>query len=251
MLVTANGLAPALAPPPPTKPRLADTGYQRLRELIVTLELEPGAAIDERLLMARLGMGRTPLREAIQRLTHEGLIVQAPRRGRWVASLSVTDLGPMIETRCLLEPRVARLAAERIRPAQVDRLRAILDEAESRIGRHDFGACVFLDQRFHLGIAEATGNRHLIRMTDQILHELIRYWYASFVRVGGLDGLFPHHRQLLAAIAAHDSDAAERLSRQHIDLFRDRIRDLAAGPETPASALPDPPTTNGWHPAED
>lgn len=240
MIASTNGtdhrIDLSVAAPPPAKPRQADTGYQRLRELIVTLALEPGAAIDERLLMARLGVGRTPLREAIQRLTHEGLIVQAPRRGRWVAPLAITDLGPMIETRCLLEPQVARLAAERIGPAQVERLRAILDQAQELIARGDFAGCVLLDQRFHSGIAEAAANRHLARMIDQILHELVRYWFASFVRVGGLDDLFPHHRRLLAAIAGHDPDAAERLSLEHIDLFRERIRDLAD---------PARPTANG------
>lgn len=239
---TANGAAQrferVVAALPPTKPRMADTGYERLRQLIVTLALEPGCPIDERALIARLGLGRTPLREAIQRLTHEGLIVQSPRRGSWVSPLSVIDLHQMIETRRLLEPQVARLAAQRVRPAQVDRLRAVLDEAETLIGRGDFAGCVFLDQRFHTGIAEASGNRHLARMTDQIIHELVRYWHASFVRIEGLDRIFPHHRALLAAIAAYDGDAAERLSLQHVDLFRDRMRDLAAGPQAPAITSP-------------
>lgn len=245
MVLTSNGLdrivridALDRLATTPVKPRLADTGYERLRELIVTLALAPGSPIDEPLLMVLLGLGRTPLREAIQRLTHEGLILLSPRRGRWVSPLSLTALQQMIETRLLLEPRVARLAAERIRPDQSERLAALLDEAEGLIGRGDFAACVFLDQRFHTGLAEAAGNRYLARMTDQILHELVRYWYASFVRIAGLDQIFPHHRPLLAAIAGHDGEAAERLSHQHIDLFRDRMRDLAAGPETPVPTLP-------------
>ncbi len=257
MLPTANGSANGSASgpevvvvaPPPTKPLLADTGHQRLRQLIVTLELDPGAAIDERALTLRLGVGRTPLREAIQRLTHEGLIVQAPRRGRWVAPLSVTDLGQMIETRGLIEPQVARLAAVRARPAQVDRLGAILDEAEGLIGRGDFAGTVFLDQRFHCGIADAAGNRHLAGVAERLIHELVRYWYASFLRVGGLDQVFPHHRQLLAAIADHDAGAAERLSRQHVDLFRDRMRDLAAGPLAAAAGAFDHPHADGRGPA--
>jgi DNA-binding GntR family transcriptional regulator len=244
-VVTGTGLA--ITPlVPSAKPRKADTGYERLREMIVTLALEPGAPIDERALMERLGVGRTPLREGIQRLTHEGLIVQSPRRGRWVAPLSVTDLGQMIETRRLLEPQVARLAAVRVSPNQVERLGTLLGKAERLLERHDFAGCVFLDQAFHTGVAEASGNRHLIRMTDQILHELVRYWFASFVRVGHLGDIFPHHRTLLAAVAAHDADAAERLAQEHIDLFRDRIRDLAAGPAATATAQ----SPNGRHPAE-
>lgn len=249
MIPIASGLDPVVTAMPPTKPRMADTGYERLRELIVTLAIEPGCPVDERALVARLGVGRTPLREAIQRLTHEGLIVQSPRRGRWVSPLSVTDLGQMIETRSLLEPQVARLAARRARPAQLDRLRAALDEAETLIGRGDFAGCVFLDQRFHTGIAEASGNRHLARMTEQLIHELVRYWYASFVRIEGLDRIFPHHRELLTAIAAHDADEAERLSLQHVDLFRDRMRDLAAGPRAPAIIFPDRSPANRRRPA--
>ena len=244
-VVTGTGLA--ITPlVPSAKPRKADTGYERLREMIVTLALEPGAPIDERALMERLGVGRTPLREGIQRLTHEGLIVQSPRRGRWVAPLSVTDLGQMIETRRLLEPQVARLAAARVSPSQAERLTALLGEAERLIERRDFAGCVFLDQAFHTGIAEASGNRRLVRLTDQLLRELVRYWFASFVRVDRVDRIFPHHRALLAAVVGHNADAAERLAHEHIDIFRDRVRELAAGPAAAAGQ----PSPNGRHPAE-
>ena len=216
---------PLLAP----KPRKVDTTYDRLRELIVTLALEPGSPIEERVLLARLGVGRTPLREAIQRLVYEGLIFEQPRRGRWVSPLSLMTLGQLIESRRVVESAVARLAALRISADQLARLDAILDQAESCIDQGENAVAVTLDQQFHVAIANASGNLHLTRMVEHVLHSLVRYWYVSFVRVERLAPIFAHHRLYVAAVASHDPDRAEREALVHIDLFRERMRDLASG----------------------
>lgn len=112
-------------------PRKANVAYDRLKELLVTLEIEPGALIDESVLIHRLSVGSTPLREAVKRPSHEGLIVHLPRRGSWVSSLSVTDLRHTAETRRILEPAAACLAAERITSAQVDRIQNELDRSDA------------------------------------------------------------------------------------------------------------------------
>ena len=92
---------------------LADQAYSAIRDLIVSLELRPGAVINERELMERLGIGRTPVREALRRLAQERLVEVFPRRGTFVTSVEIRDLARLSEVRAVLEPEAARLAAER------------------------------------------------------------------------------------------------------------------------------------------
>ena len=226
--------------PRQTKPRKTDATYERLRDLIVSLELEPGTPIDERALMERLESGRTPLREAIQRLVHEDLIVLAPRRGRWVSPLSLIDLQQMIEARRLVEPAVNRLAARRITPEQVCVIREEIVHAEELSAAGDRIGCVFHDKRFHAKLALASGNRHLAQMVEQTIQKLIRYWYVSFVRGSALPPVFTHHRRMLEVIASGDADEAERVTHEHIDILLARLKSLVGEPEEASSALPGP-----------
>src|ERR1044072_1469456 len=92
---------------------LSDQAYYRIREMIVTLELPPGSLLSERELMERLRLGRTPVREALRALARERLVEVYPRRGMFVSSVDVRDLAGLSEVRSTLEPRAARLAAER------------------------------------------------------------------------------------------------------------------------------------------
>ncbi len=103
--------------------QLADQAYIALRGLIVSLELAPGAVIDERALIERLGIGRTPIREALRRLAHEQLVEVFPRRGMFVTNVDVRDLARISEVREALEPEAARLAAERATEEERDAAR--------------------------------------------------------------------------------------------------------------------------------
>lgn len=215
-------------------PRKADIAYERLKELLLTLQIQPGAPIDERALMRWLSVGRTPLREAIQRLSHEGLIIQVPRRGSWAAPLSITDVQYLIEARRLVEPPAARLAAARITPEEIEQLRTVLERADALVAAGDNAECVRQDQLFHALVAAGTHNPTLARMVEQVNQELLRYWYVSFIWVGGLSSSFTHHHLILDAIARRDGAEAERLMHEHIDLFRERIRGMI-GAEIPTA----------------
>src|SRR5438105_5473575 len=106
----------------------ADRAYLAIRGLIVSLGLRPGAVIDERELMQQLGLGRTPVREALRRLAQEQLVEVFPRRGMFVTSVDVRDLARISEVRAALEPEAARLAAARATDADREELRTLLDE---------------------------------------------------------------------------------------------------------------------------
>jgi DNA-binding GntR family transcriptional regulator len=205
-------------------PRKTDVAYERLRELIVTLQIEPGTPIDEGALMYQLGIGRTPLREAVQRLSHEGFVVHVPRRGSWASSLSILDLRQMVEARRLVEPAAARMAAERINSEQIRNIHCEIDRAELLASEGNFADCVFLDQSFHSMIALAAGNSSLSRMIERVNQELMRYWYFSFVHIRNLGPTFCQHREILELVANGDGIGAEQLMHEHIDLFLSRVQ---------------------------
>lgn len=211
------------------KPRKTDIAYEELRRQIVTLELEPGSVIDERQLIERLAIGRTPVREAIQRLIYEGMIVHTPRRGSWVSPLSLTELHAMIEARRMLELECARLAATRITPVQLAELRHEVERSGPAICAERIGTLISIDQQFHVGIARATGNRFLVKMTEQLHNELTRYWYVSAMRVGHLHIVQRHHHAILDALETGDPTFAAHKMDEHVTLFRERLSTLISG----------------------
>src|SRR2546430_5848274 len=110
---------------------LAEKAYHAIRDLIVALELAPGAVIEERELMERLGIGRTAVREALRRLAYERLVEVYPRRGMFVTGVDVRELARLSEVRLVLEPEAARLAAERATEGDRDTLAGLLEELET------------------------------------------------------------------------------------------------------------------------
>ncbi|HXM69797.1 MAG TPA: GntR family transcriptional regulator, partial [Thermoanaerobaculia bacterium] len=130
----------------------ADRAYFAIRGLIVSLELPPEAVIDERALMERLEIGRTPVREALRRLAHEQLVEVFPRRGMFVTGVDVRDLARISEVREALEPEAARLAAERATEAEREQLTALAEEIG---GGTELMA---LDERVHRAIYAAAHN---------------------------------------------------------------------------------------------
>ena len=128
--------------------RLSDKAYQLIRHKIITLELPPLSAIDEQALMEDLQLGRTPIREALQRLAAEGLVISAPRRGMFVADIGITDLQKIFEMRMVLEGFCARLAAQRVTAEQLGQMQAVILELE-QVPDGDSKALMDIDERFH------------------------------------------------------------------------------------------------------
>ena len=131
----------------------ADRAYLAIRGLIVSLELPPGAVIDERALMRRLGLGRTPVREALRKLAQEQLVEVFPRRGMFVTGVDVRDLARISEVRAALEPEAARLAAERATDEELDHLAELSDRIVG--GGTDLMA---LDESIHRAVYAAAHN---------------------------------------------------------------------------------------------
>jgi DNA-binding GntR family transcriptional regulator len=193
---------------------LADKAYHEIRGLIVALELAPGAVIDERELIERLEIGRTPVREALRRLSHEGLVEVYPRRGMFVTGVDVRELARLSEVREVLEPEAARLAAERATDTDREELSALLAELDA--GSSEL---MDLDERIHRAVYRAAHNDLLETTLEQYYVLALRIWSIALDRAHELEEAVEAHRALLEAIQAGDGDRAADTMRAHVQNF--------------------------------
>lgn len=216
----------------------SDAAYYRIRDLVVTLELAPGAPIHEPELMARLGLGRTPVREALHRLAREGLVTIWPRRGMVVAGVDVRDLTAITQVRLQLEPLAARLAAQRLGGQASPRAGGAGADDEAAVaglftdleGVPDAPrALIRVDQRVHRFVHRAAANPYLAGTLEEYLILSLRLWFLGLERVGHLAGAVREHRDLLAAVRAGDGDRAAAISADHVQGFQQAIGRVIAG----------------------
>jgi DNA-binding GntR family transcriptional regulator len=193
---------------------LADKAYHEIRGLIVSLELAPGAVIDERELIERLEIGRTPVREALRRLSHERLVEVYPRRGMFVTGVDVRELARLSEVREVLEPEAARLAAERATDADRQALAVLLSELEA--GGSEL---MDLDERIHRAVYRAAHNDLLEATLEQYYVLALRIWSIALDRAHELEEAVEAHRSLLEAIRAGDGERAADTMRAHVQNF--------------------------------
>jgi DNA-binding GntR family transcriptional regulator len=193
---------------------LADKAYHEIRGLIVSLELAPGAVIDERELIERLEIGRTPVREALRRLAHERLVEVYPRRGMFVTGVDVRELARLSEVRELLEPEAARLAAERATDTDREQLSRLLTELDA--GGSEL---MDLDERIHRAVYRAAHNDLLEATLEQYYVLALRIWSMALDRAHELEEAVEAHRALLEAIQAGDGERAAETMRAHVQDF--------------------------------
>lgn len=197
--------------------------YHLIKEKIVTLELAPSSVIDERALMEVLGLGRTPIRDALQRLDTEGLVNIIPRRGMFVADISITDLQGIFEVRIILAGFCARLAARRITAGQIAQMEVVLQDLEQVQGG-DSKALMAIDRRFQQLLHQAADNEFLAETLDRLYDLSLRIWYLVLPRLGDVHDAIEQHWQLHEALKARDEARAEAVIQQHIRAFQHRIK---------------------------
>jgi DNA-binding GntR family transcriptional regulator len=191
-----------------------ERAYRRLKDDIVALRLRPGDALNEAGLCAELGLGRTPVNQALHRLMHEGLVRILPRKGVLVLPLSMDEFAHLIEVRRLTEPPCAALAAARIEPEAVARLEALLAEQPDGLD-----AILESDRRFHALIAEASGNRVLAEVLAGLHGRSVRFWALSLATGHHLAEVAEEHAVILEALRRRDPEAAAAAMTAHIDSF--------------------------------
>ena len=203
---------------------LSSIAYYLLRDLIVTLELEPGELLSERDLMDRLSLGRTPIREALRHLARENLVEIYPRRGMVVAPIDVRDLAAISEVRVELEGFAARLAAERATDGDREATTALAAELEVGVEETDERTLIRFDQRIHRHVHRCAHNPFLAATLDEYLVLSLRLWFLGLHEVHRLDEAVAEHREMLDAILVGDADRAESIVRAHVAGFEREIR---------------------------
>jgi len=201
---------------------LAEKAYVAIRRLIVTLALGPGSVINERELVERLGIGRTPVREALRRLAQEGLVEVYPRRGMFVTDVDVRKLALVSEVRVALEPEAARLAAERATDAERAELQELLDELDT--AGSDDHALMALDERIHRAVYRCARNDLLATTLEQYYVLALRIWTIALDRQHELNDAVQGHRALLEAIHDGDGERAAATMRAHVEDFEQAMR---------------------------
>jgi len=204
--------------------------YETLRREILSLELEPGQDLDEAGLVARLGLSRTPVREALIRLAADELVVLLPNRGAKVAPLDLADTPRYIEALDLAQRAVNRFAALRRTAEDMARIEAARDAFEDSVPGGDAMEMTERNRDFHGAIAEAAHNRylagHYVRLLDQGMR-LLRIPFAYDPAGNGAEThiarIVEDHRRISEAIAGRDADRAEALGHAHAELFRSRL----------------------------
>ncbi len=198
----------------------SETAYRILKEKIVTLELPPACLLNEAELMAELGLGRTPIREALQRLALEDLVVILPRRGTIVADLNISDLQKVFELRLELETFMVRLAAERATPEEIVEMETLFVDADAIIRNGDYHQLIHLDIEAHRLLAAAAHNEFLAETLERLYTHVLRLWYVSLHKVRRLPEALEEHRHIIAAVKAGDGARAVEIMRTHITGFQ-------------------------------
>ncbi len=187
---------------------LAQQAYRRLEELIVTLQLGPGQILSESALTALLGIGRTPVREALQRLALEGLVVILPRRGVVVSEIDLRSQLELLLVRREVERLMARLAAARATPDQRAALRRVADAMDAAADANDEVAFMRLDQQFNLQLAATCDNPYARRTMGLMQGLARRFWYQHYQEALDLPRCARLHAACARAIAGGDPVAA-------------------------------------------
>jgi DNA-binding GntR family transcriptional regulator len=178
----------------------------------------------EQQLLADLGVGRTPLREAIQRLVQYGLIIAPPRQSAIVAPIQAFEIAEIVEVREILERSAARLAATRATPKDVRALRDASDHFDDCMELKETRRIVLADAAFHDTLAAAAHNQHLRQSIAWNRDYGGRLWFLSVSRGGPMPSSDYSHAPIVEAVKAKDPDAAEKAIAFHIELFRTRLQ---------------------------
>lgn len=198
----------------------SEAAYRLIKHKIITSELPPACVLNEAELMEALQLGRTPIREALQRLALEDLVVILPRRGTIVADLNMTDLQKIFEVRIELEVQAVRLAAKRVTAQQMAEMDLLFANAESIIASGDNRQLIELDHQAHRLLARAAHNEFLEETLDRLYNHVLRLWYVSIDKVGRLREAIEEHRDIIAAVRAGDGERAAAIMRAHISEFQ-------------------------------
>lgn len=196
---------------------LRDVVFNTLRQAILTGELKPGERLLEIHLANKLGVSRTPIREAIRKLELEGLVTMIPRRGAEVAQITWKSLQDVLEVRRSLDALCAELASERMSENELAALEVACREFEEAIYTKDVRKIASADVELHDIIIKATGNARLIQLVNNLAEQMYRYRFEYIKDFSTHAKLIEEHRVILEALKKRDGKTAAAAAVAHID----------------------------------
>ncbi len=226
---------------------LTDEAYRVLRRRIIRCEMPPGMRITEAQLVEQLGIGKTPVREAVARLVQEGLIHNTPPRGQEVSPVTLHDVHEIFSLRMVIEPATVEMAARRVDPDQLRRLDELCAAAGYAVGDDEsLEQHHRANREFHVMVAHATGNRRLTQITARLMDESERMFHLGLMFHDRSDEVRHEHRALVDALIAGDGERARQIAVDGIEAARRMVIEaLLRSPSVQRVRVEPPPAWNG------
>jgi DNA-binding GntR family transcriptional regulator len=201
------------------RPALSAQAYAAIKQRIITLAYPPGEYLNETAVARALGIGRTPVHQALNRLMLEGLVEVIPRKGVIVKPVSLHEVLQIVETRLAVEPYAVGLAAQRAQPPHLAQLAHSLQQAGPAVAARDVTTLMQLDREFHRTIAAAANNAVLGEVLRNLHDRSLRFWFIALTDPDHLAAVQTEHAAILTALRARDPRAAADCMRDHIRAF--------------------------------
>jgi len=202
---------------------LREIVFEHLRASIINGQLKPGERLMELQLADQLGVSRTPIREAIRKLELEGLVEMVPRKGAYVADLSIKDVLDVLEVRAYLEGLAARLAAERMVEDDIEELEFILHKFQESLKEGNTDKLIDLDNAFHEKIIKGSYNNKLIQIVQGLHEQVLRFRVMYFTETTSMDEVMEYHRAIFDAISNRNPDKAQHYAETHVEMIKEAI----------------------------
>ncbi len=196
---------------------LRELVFESLREAILNGTLGPSERLMEIQLAEEMGVSRTPVREAIRKLELEGLVVMIPRKGAYVAGMSLKDIADVFEIRGALEGLAAELAAERATEEELEFMERYLVKISEEIEKGDLDKVVEIDTDFHTLLYKASRNERLSQIISNLREQIQRFRTTSLSYPGRMKVALEEHRKIVEAISSRDGESAGKIAQEHIE----------------------------------
>ncbi|MBQ6696250.1 MAG: GntR family transcriptional regulator [Lachnospiraceae bacterium] len=196
---------------------LRDVVFNTLRQAILTGDLKPGERLMEIHLANKLGVSRTPIREAIRKLELEGLVTMIPRRGAEVAQITEKSMNDVLEVRRAMDALCVELACDRISEEELAELKGACDAFAEAVKGGDIKVIAKADVALHDIIVQATGNRRLVQLINNLSEQMYRYRFEYLKDAFRHQNLIEEHRMIYEGIVKRDREAASQAAKLHID----------------------------------
>jgi DNA-binding GntR family transcriptional regulator len=199
--------------------------YEKIKQAIVTLRFEMGKSINEQDLCREFNLGRTPVREALQLLASEGLVVVVPRKGVYVSYVSLEDFQKLFETRIMVETYCISEAASKISGNEIQRLKTLIENSEPLVDDRNIEGLLKIDREIHMGIVKSLNNHYIEQIAEQVYDLVTRMWFLSFQTRTKEQLRFSllAHCKILDKLATRNVTESIDANREHLDQFVSHI----------------------------